>query len=766
MTGKASNVIPIDRETNFPSLGKINTHLINLFQEHFLSCTPDIFTSIIAYCARISEEGQNNVQIMRYLEIRNQLQKLRGQTEAEFNNLSETSFNILDNPEKKTTDDLFTSLSLIENSELEHDLAWQAAATKLGKDENYKYFLNAEKRLNSVVSIKTEKIPFGASKICENFSRSLEIIEIDLEVSQEILLEFSKVIKDHVYRLWQEIDQYLESCGLQIPVHVSTIQIPDPNYQLSSLEAHQEQGTGSEAGSFDGSQGATGNSAATSGISSGNQPRASDSSNQLSTGSPDNQMLETLAQKVISKVEGLLASPVSAGNTAGTAEITFVASIDLATTLTAIQGELSGQQACLYSLTDSIKSALEEKGVSKKLSARHNDLINFVGMLFEFILDDHELPDEVKKLIALLQIPVLKLTLLDESFLTNRNHPARELLNKMASAGMHTTLDTEHTDSVIQLIEKTVRMIIRDFSKNPNIFPVCIESFRTSLETIYNPVQQDEENPLSDLDQTLTNQVILSDLVSCYQIPDSISFLIRDVWLEVLDQAESIETDEALSWEDAFNTMEMLLWNLQPDNVQNISQEDWLHLKNMILEHLEQVEYSPFLTVEWMQNLNELIQDSQPNELSMIDNTNENISEEPFAEIVLETVQNQENPVKEIEEVEEVEALEYSYDVIDESENSSQETGSRSALVSHLNLSMGQWVEFIGQEGKQFKCQLSSVDEKQNRFVFVNSAGMKVAEKYAYELGSDIESGRIRVIDNKAFFDKALNKVMSRFLKF
>ena len=194
-------------------------------------------------------------------------------------------------------------------------------------------------------------------------------------------------------------------------------------------------------------------------------------------------------------------------------------------------------------------------------------------MLFEFILDDHELPNEVKKLIALLQIPVLKLTLLDESFLTDRHHSARELLNEMASAGMHTTLEPEHSDKVIQLIEQTVRTIIRNFSQNPDIFPYCLERFHSFLKEIYNTDLQNNDPKGSDnqepeLDQTTVNKAALAELINCYQIPELIDSLAKEVWLEVLDQASNVKTDEAQGWEDAINTLDMLLWSLQPDNVQ------------------------------------------------------------------------------------------------------------------------------------------------------------------------------------------------------
>ena len=51
--------------------------------------------------------------------------------------------------------------------------------------------------------------------------------------------------------------------------------------------------------------------------------------------------------------------------------------------------------------------------------------IDIVAMLFDFVFNDDELPATVKSLVGQLQIPVLKVAMLDQSFFGNRQHPAR-----------------------------------------------------------------------------------------------------------------------------------------------------------------------------------------------------------------------------------------------------------------------------------------------------------------------------------------------------
>jgi hypothetical protein len=53
------------------------------------------------------------------------------------------------------------------------------------------------------------------------------------------------------------------------------------------------------------------------------------------------------------------------------------------------------------------------------------DTIDLVGMLFEFILEDRNLPTNMQVMLARLQIPYLKAAILDRKLFAHRQHPAR-----------------------------------------------------------------------------------------------------------------------------------------------------------------------------------------------------------------------------------------------------------------------------------------------------------------------------------------------------
>ena len=495
----------------------------------------------------------------------------------------------------------------------------------------------------------------------------------------------------------------------------------------------------------------------------------------------DDSLMDAIAQKVVNRVEGLLTQygsptggPAVEGSEAND-NVTVFAAVELATTLTAIQEELNGQQTCLFDLTESIQAALQERGVKDKISPRHNDLINIVGMLFEFILDDHELPKEVKHLVGLLQIPVLKLALLDEDFLSNREHPARQLLNDMTSAGMHTVYEPITAEPVIELIEHSVKTIIKNFMDNPDIFPACLEAFNLSLEEIRKHIEADieqeqEQEQQSDSDsesepEHSESYQTIKAITERYQIPAAIDGFVFGVWSNVLNDYSTDSDDE--KWYTVTNTLDMLLWNLQPENLPKITAEHWLSVKNYIVDLLTETQLESSELSEWMNTLNVLIATPVPTS-ETIEIT---IEEEPDSielsietsdeeeEIVLSTNSLLSKPEPEITEQPSSELLS------DTCEEFDKDCNDEKCERVDLNISIGQWVEFVGKDGQLFRCKLARINKQSDRYVFVNNAGVKVSSKRSYQLARDIEKGRLRIMDSTPFFDKALHAVMHRFLK-
>lgn len=98
----------------------------------------------------------------------------------------------------------------------------------------------------------------------------------------------------------------------------------------------------------------------------------------------------------------------------------------------------------------------------KKLTEREQDLIEIVGMLFEAILDDDNIPIAVKTLLSHLHTPYLKIAVNDPSFIQGHNHPARELLDQMLHLGVRWVMPQKLGQGIFPALQDCVRRILEN----------------------------------------------------------------------------------------------------------------------------------------------------------------------------------------------------------------------------------------------------------------------------------------------------------------
>lgn len=119
-----------------------------------------------------------------------------------------------------------------------------------------------------------------------------------------------------------------------------------------------------------------------------------------------------------------------------------------------------------------------KSGKSRVIEAADEDVINLIDLLFDCLLDDSTVPSSLKGLIARLQIPMLKVALLDKRFFSCRSHPARRLLNDVvcAAAGW-SRRDSYQRDKLFEQIETLAQRLLSDFVDDPEIFSRLLAAF-------------------------------------------------------------------------------------------------------------------------------------------------------------------------------------------------------------------------------------------------------------------------------------------------
>jgi hypothetical protein len=105
-----------------------------------------------------------------------------------------------------------------------------------------------------------------------------------------------------------------------------------------------------------------------------------------------------------------------------------------------------------------LKLALYTAGATNASQIVDNEqqVVDFVDRIFQTIFNDAWLTEPIKDLLSQLQIPVIKLALIDFAFLQDAAHPARRLLNGLVALSVGVTSKTESLFLKLQDIVSTI----------------------------------------------------------------------------------------------------------------------------------------------------------------------------------------------------------------------------------------------------------------------------------------------------------------------
>jgi hypothetical protein len=83
-------------------------------------------------------------------------------------------------------------------------------------------------------------------------------------------------------------------------------------------------------------------------------------------------------------------------------------------------------------------------------------------------------------------------------------------------------------------------------------------------------------------------------------------------------------------------------------------------------------------------------------------------------------------------------------------------------LQAVRDLKVGSWVEFVDDTGTRERAKLSWISPISGKYLFVNRRGLKVADRTAVQLASELLSGRAMILEEVPLFDRALDAIVDR----
>ncbi|HWS25581.1 MAG TPA: DUF1631 domain-containing protein, partial [Xanthomonadales bacterium] len=544
-----------------------------------------LFDSVDDALFDLAEKAENNIIQTRYFDGMREVRKKRQLVERLFQEQLTREFAHFGPAGPRPSEDLpvgaTTGLALIEDKDLEESLAVSAMVGKASNRLAQQIYA-LEQRLSVLVGgnkVDEYNNPLGPRALCQIFQSTLVELDVDLNVKLLILKLYDKHVMGGLDGLFEEINHLLVQSGV-LPQLKHSLAIRRATASMPGISAGAGPGGGEVQAAtheFDSHAGAHIYSAA-------------------ATAEAELQI------ELYNTVRSLLSSrrAIAPGTFSGTPTQAF-ATNDLVNALSILQSQamaLSPQAnfGPMVQMVPAIQIKEELVGQLHRLGSgddRHRmadvdeDTIDLVGMLFEFILQDRNLPAGMQALLARLQIPYLKCAILDKELFAQKEHPARQLLDELAHAGLSWSEESDKDGRFYEKVKSVVESLLKDFSDDVQIFERQLKDFREFVGSSRKRAEVAElraaeaargRERLQGARKTAAREIL--SRIEGKKLPEVIRHILTRPWANVLVLTILRQGEGSQPWKTSLRVADELVWAAQPKS----SDADRARLRALIPE--------------------------------------------------------------------------------------------------------------------------------------------------------------------------------------
>lgn len=651
-------------------------------------------------------------------------------------------------------------LSLVDDVELEESLAVTSMVAK-AESRLQRALYQVNQRLAVIIGgakVEDASNPIGPAVLCNAFRAAIREFDVNIQVKLIVYKLFDRYVMAGLEPVYDEVNVELIRAGV----------LP----QVRHVLPHGARPHGAPAA-------ATG--AAMAGGRAGAAMPSAGGYYDGAAGDLQGEIYQTLRSLLASRHHG---EHYEGGGDGGPG-LPGLTPTDLLSALTILQSQSAAMQARADSVSDAAQAVqqikrelldqvgrLSEDAKSRRVSAADEDTIDLVGMLFEYILQDRNLPAQMQALFGRLQIPYLKVAILDKHLFAQKSHPARRLLDLLADAGKSWTEESDRDHRLYDRIHGAVEAVLRDFDDDVGVFERELDSFGEFMDQHRKRADLAEQRAaettrgrerLQEARRTAAREILKR--IEEKHLPPVVHTVLSRPWanylvLTVLRQGEG--SDE---WKNALRFADEFVWSAQPKTTES----DITRLR-ALLPQLEKALRHGLATVAYhdsdvKQLMGELSQfyrrllDGQKVETRTAKDVIEhNVAAPPARSADGETTEAADvlatapqSPVEEIV---------LSSEPAEESE--APPDGDDEVVRSVRELKVGTWLEFIEENGQRERAKLSWISPISSKYLFVNRRGLKVCDKTVYGLAAELRRGSAVVLEEVPLFDRALDAIVAR----
>jgi hypothetical protein len=666
-------------------------------------------------------------------------------------------------------------LSLVDDQELEESLA---VSSMVAKAENrlQRSLYQINQRLGVIIGggkVEDSSNPIGPAVLGQAFRTAVRELQVNVQVKLIIYKLFDRYVMAGLDPLYEEVNIELIRAGV----------LP----QIRHVLPHGVRPIPAPAGAHHGPVAAGGAMPSGVGSATGTSSYYDPAAAELQA-----ELYGTLRSLLASRHGHAHVSGEYVGGAGGGGGATGLSPTELLSALTILQS----QSTAAYGRSDGVDAAqavqqlkhelmeqvrkLSGETKSQHVSSADEDTIDLVGMLFEFILQDRNLPAEIQALLGRLQIPYLKVAILDKHLFAQKTHPARRLLDALADAGKSWSEESDKDHRLHDRIRQVVEALLGDFDDDVSVFERELESFAGFMEQYHKRAEIAEQRAaeatrgrekLQDARRIAAREILAR--IEDRNLPPVVHAVLSRPWANYLVLTLLRQGENSDEWKSALRFADEFVWSALPKttDLEKTRLRALLPQLEKALRHgLATVAYHDNDVKQLMQELSQFYQRLLDGEKIEVKTAKEVIAagaalaipsapadaqaapaEESAAPTVVPAPATQ-SPVEEIvlNTSTPESAPEEHYDEDDE------------FLKAAREIKVGTWVEFADEEGNRERAKLSWISPISSKYLFVNRRGLKVCDKTVFALAAELRRGSTIVLEEVPLFDRALDAIVAR----
>ena len=419
-----------------------------------------------------------------------------------------------------------------------------------------------------------------------------------------------------------------------------------------------------------------------------------------------------------------------------------------------------------------VREQLAEAG---RMAPMDDALIDVVAMLFEMLLAEEGLPDAAKAQIGRLQIPVLKVGLLDKGFFGRRSHPARRLLDGLIQVGMGADETGPEGTAELALISGTVERVLAEFETEVGLFTELADEVEAFLAGVAEREEEAREAARREAaerearEQARAEAVAAAEALLAEGVPEPVSRLLGGPWLEVLARARLARDDGA--WEAAVAFGERLVWSVRPKP----TAEERRKLAVAIPELLGTLRQELAAVGVAGERLDELVGALEPLHLARLDPEQEEVpgAAREAAEEMADAIESQVAALDELEAIfsapllEDAETEEAAVPVLGPDEvvvlggRRRQEGPEDEYLEAARALQVGDWLRLTADDGRTTRLKVAWKSDLLEEVLLTNWRRHK-EERTLHGLAAELRCGVAEVLPGAPAFERTLERLLGR----